>query len=355
MAAQPAAAPEIGPLMEGNVISGKNVAATVRSEVKAEVAALKETYGKVPGLAVVIVGERKDSQTYVRMKKKACEEVGIVSFGADLPGDITQAELLKVVEKFNKDPAVHGILVQLPLPKHIDEETILAAVSLEKDVDGFHPLNIGKLCMKGRTPLFVPCTPAGCMVLLERCGIPIKGKRAVVVGRSNIVGLPAAMLLNERDATVTIAHSRTPNMAEVVKEADIIIAAAGQAQMIKKEWVKPGAAIIDVGTNPIDDPSKKAGYRLVGDADFDDCKEVAGAITPVPGGVGPMTIAMLLHNTLQSGTRHIKDTGAGSSRSSPSSSGQDNGMMYTVAAGGVVAGMALLKACRVATTLLRKQ
>uniref|UniRef100_A0A061R604 Methylenetetrahydrofolate dehydrogenase (NADP+) / methenyltetrahydrofolate cyclohydrolase n=1 Tax=Tetraselmis sp. GSL018 TaxID=582737 RepID=A0A061R604_9CHLO len=294
-----------GAFVDGNVISGKNVAAAVRSEIKQAVERMKEVHGKVPGLAVVIVGERKDSQTYVRMKKKACEEVGIASFGSDLPEDITQEQLIAVVDKYNADPDVHGILVQLPLPSHIDEEAVLSAISIEKDVDGFHPLNIGKLCMKGREPLFVPCTPMGCMVLLERCGVEIKGKRAVVVGRSNIVGLPAAMLLNERDATVTIVHSRTQGMEDIVRQADIVVAAAGQPGMIKREWVKPGAALIDVGTNPVDDPTKKAGYRLVGDCDFEGCRQVAGLITPVPGGVGPMTITMLLKNTLDGAARAL--------------------------------------------------
>jgi 5,10-methylene-tetrahydrofolate dehydrogenase/methenyl tetrahydrofolate cyclohydrolase len=288
-----------------NIIDGKAVAATIRSELTIQVASLREKYGKVPGLAVVIVGERKDSQTYVRMKRKACEEIGINSFAADLPESSTQEDVLAVVQGFNKNPDVHGILVQLPLPKHINEQMILGAISVEKDVDGFHPLNIGRLCMKGREPLFIPCTPLGCIELLERCNIPIKGKRAVVVGRSNIVGMPAAMLLNKRDATVTICHSATKDMAEVVRQADIIIAAAGQPELIKGSWVKPGAAIIDVGTNPVADESKKSGFRLVGDCDYQECSQVAGAITPVPGGVGPMTIAMLMRNTVHVGGMFI--------------------------------------------------
>eukprot|EP00775_Hariotina_reticulata_P007190 gene7190-7404_t len=261
---------------------------------------------QVPGLAVVIVGERKDSQTYVRMKKKACEEVGIASFGADLPETATQQEVLDVVAKLNADPEVHGILVQLPLPKHIDEQLVLSAISVEKDVDGFHPLNIGRLCMKGREPLFVPCTPLGCIELLDRINVPIRGKRAVVIGRSNIVGMPVALLLNKRDATVTICHSATQNMDQIVRQADIVVAAAGQPEIVKGSWLKPGAIVIDVGTNPVDDPTKKAGYRLVGDCAFQECKEVAGAITPVPGGVGPMTIAMLLKNTLSSAARFFE-------------------------------------------------
>ncbi|PNH01280.1 Bifunctional protein FolD [Tetrabaena socialis] len=300
-----APAPASNPFLKGNVIDGKAVAAQIREETAAKVAKLKAQYNRVPGLAVVIVGVRKDSQTYVRMKRKACEEVGIASFGADLLETATQEEVLEVVRGFNENPDVHGILVQLPLPKHLDEQAILGAVSVEKDVDGFHPLNIGRLAMKGREPLFAPCTPLGCIELLDRCGVAIKGKRAVVVGRSNIVGMPAAMLLNKRDATVTICHSATKDMEAIVRQADIIIAAAGQPQLVRGSWVKPGAAIIDVGTNPVDDATKAAGYRLVGDAHFDECKTVAGAITPVPGGVGPMTIAMLLRNTADSGERFL--------------------------------------------------
>ncbi|KAG2494196.1 hypothetical protein HYH03_007554 [Edaphochlamys debaryana] len=339
------------PLMNGNVIDGKAVAAQIRQETAAKVAELKAKYGKVPGLAVVIVGERKDSQTYVRMKRKACEEVGIASFGSDLPDTATQDEVLAVVAGFNANPDVHGILVQLPLPKHIDEQAILGAISVEKDVDGFHPLNIGRLAMKGREPLFAPCTPAGCIELLERCNIPIKGKRAVVVGRSNIVGMPAAMLLNKRDATVTICHSATKDMESIVRQADIIIAAAGQAQLVRGSWVKPGAAIIDVGTNPVDDKTKAAGYRLVGDAHFEECKAVAGAITPVPGGVGPMTIAMLLKNTADSGERFMggkvsvpkakRAARKGLARLLPDR--EQLGPLSAVAAGGLVVGAVLQK------------
>ena len=286
--------------MSAQIIDGKVIAAQIRDEIKADVERMKAATGKVPGLAAVLVGERKDSQTYVRMKKKACAEVGIASFGYDLPADASQEEIKKVVAELNANPAVHGILVQLPLPAHIDEEDVLAAISIEKDVDGFHPLNIGRLCMKRREPLFVPCTPRGCIELILRSGYSIEGQRAVVLGRSNIVGLPAAMLLLHRNATVTICHSRTKNLPEVVREADILIAAVGRAEMVRKDWVKPGAVVIDVGVNAVDDASDPRGYRLVGDVAFDEVKEVAGAITPVPGGVGPMTIAMLLRNTVRS-------------------------------------------------------
>ena len=289
--------------MTAQLIDGKAIAATIRGEIKAEVDEMRAKTGKVPGLAAVLVGDRKDSQTYVRMKKRACEEVGITSFGYDLPGDISQEELLKVVQELNENPDVHGILVQLPLPKHINEEEVLAAISIEKDVDGFHPLNIGRLSMKGRDPLFVPCTPKGVIELLDRSGVTIEGKNAVVLGRSNIVGLPVAMLLLHRNATLTICHSRTPDIPAVTRNADILIAAVGRAEMVKGDWIKPGATVIDVGVNAVDDPTAKKGYRLVGDVDFDSAKAVAGKITPVPGGVGPMTIAMLLRNTMDGAKR----------------------------------------------------
>jgi 5,10-methylene-tetrahydrofolate dehydrogenase/methenyl tetrahydrofolate cyclohydrolase len=237
------------------------------------------------------------------MKKKACAEVGITSFGHDVPADVSQEELLKIVQDLNANPEVHGILVQLPLPDHIDEEEILGAVSLDKDVDGFHPINIGRLSMKRRDPLYAPCTPKGCIELLDRMGVEIEGKRAVVLGRSNIVGLPVAMLLLHRNATLTVCHSRTKDLPGVVREADILIAAVGRAEMVRADWVKPGAVVIDVGVNAVDDPTREKGYRLTGDVAFDEVKEVASMITPVPGGVGPMTIAMLLRNTTDGAKR----------------------------------------------------
>ncbi|KAF9672636.1 hypothetical protein SADUNF_Sadunf11G0063300 [Salix dunnii] len=290
---------------KATVIDGKLIAQTIRSEIAEEVRQLSEKYGKVPGLAVVIVGNRKDSQSYVAMKRKACAEVGIRSFDMNLPEQISEDELVSKVHELNANPDVHGILVQLPLPKHINEEKVLSEISLAKDVDGFHPLNIGKLAMKDREPLFQPCTPKGCLELLHRSGISIKGKRAVVVGRSNIVGLPVSLLLLKADATVTVVHSRSNDQENIIREADIIIAAAGQPMMIKGSWIKPGAAVIDVGTNAIDDPSRKSGYRLVGDVDFEEACKIAGCITPVPGGVGPMTVAMLLKNTLDGAKRVI--------------------------------------------------
>ncbi|KAB2605170.1 bifunctional protein FolD 2 [Pyrus ussuriensis x Pyrus communis] len=285
------------------IIDGKAIAQTIRNEIAEEVRHLSQKYGKVPGLAVVIVGTRKDSQSYVSMKRKACAEVGIKSVDIDLPENVSQDDLIAKVHELNATSDVHGILVQLPLPNHINEEKVLSEISIEKDVDGFHPLNIGKLAMKGREPLFLPCTPKGCLELLSRSGISIRGKKAVVVGRSNIVGLPVSLLLLKADATVTVVHSRTPDPESFIREADIIIAAAGQATMIKGSWIKPGAAVIDVGTNAIDDPSRKSGYRLVGDVDFQEACKVAGWVTPVPGGVGPMTVAMLLKNTLD-GAKH---------------------------------------------------
>ncbi|XP_050363366.1 bifunctional protein FolD 2 [Argentina anserina] len=290
---------------QAKIIDGKAIAQTIRNEIAEEVRHLSQKYGKVPGLAVVIVGSRKDSQSYVSMKRKACTEVGIKSVDIDLPENVSLEDLLAKVQELNVNPDVHGILVQLPLPRHINEEKVLTEISIEKDVDGFHPLNIGKLAMKGREPLFLPCTPKGCLELLSRSGISITGKKAVVVGRSNIVGLPVSLLLLKANATVTIVHSNTPDPEHIIREADIIIAAAGQAMMIKGSWIKPGAAIIDVGTNAVDDPSKKTGYRLVGDVDFQEACKVAGWITPVPGGVGPMTVAMLLKNTLDGAKRVI--------------------------------------------------
>jgi 5,10-methylene-tetrahydrofolate dehydrogenase/methenyl tetrahydrofolate cyclohydrolase len=284
--------------MTAKIIDGKLIAAEIQGEVKVAVEAMQAEYNYTPGLATVLVGEDPASATYVRMKQKRCAEVGIRSIGHNLPADTPQEDLLKLVADLNADPEVNGILVQLPLPKHIDEETILNAIDLTKDVDGFHPVNIGRLAMKGRDPLFIPCTPYGVITLLERSGVQISGAEAVVLGRSNIVGLPVAMLLQKENATVTICHSRTQDLAAHTREADILIAAIGRTEMVTGDMIKPGAAVIDVGINQKEDPTKKRGYRLVGDVEYESAKEVAGAITPVPGGVGPMTIAMLLKNTL---------------------------------------------------------
>ncbi len=285
--------------MSANIIDGKQIGQEIRDEVKTAVDDRLKRGLPAPGLATVLVGENPASQVYVRNKQKACAEVGINSFGHNLPENATQEEVDALVRNLNADPAVNGILVQLPLPRHLDEEKVLSAIDLNKDVDGFHPVNIGRLAQKGREPVFVPCTPAGCMVLLEKAGAQLNGANAVVLGRSNIVGMPVALLLVKANATVTICHSRTRDLPSVVRQADILVAAIGQPEFVKKDWVKPGAVVIDVGINQKEDTSAKRGYRLVGDVAFDEVSEVASAITPVPGGVGPMTIALLLKNTLR--------------------------------------------------------
>jgi len=347
--------------MTAKLIDGTAIAQMVKQEVAAEVAQLKKEYDLTPGLATVLVGENPASKAYVGSKQRACGELGMNSIGRKLLASASQEEVDGVVKALNADPGVHGILVQLPLPSHLDEEKILGAISLEKDVDGFHPLNIGRLSMKGRNPWFVPCTPAGCVELLVRSGVEIQGAEAVILGRSNIVGLPVSMLLLHRNATITICHSRSRDLPGICRRADILIAAVGRTEMVRGDWVKPGAAVIDVGINqkwvadPADrewtcdatgeifiahreDESEKGSrrkigvyceecdkvylkdqepeecqdcsrislfrkYELVGDVDFDEVREVAGHLTPVPGGVGPMTIAMLMQNTLR-GAKH---------------------------------------------------
>ena len=291
--------------MTAKIIDGKAIAAEIRENVAKGVQELIAAGGTQPGLATVLVGDNPASHTYVRMKRKACAKAGIESFHHELPDDASQEDVEELVQTLNADPNVHGILVQLPLPAGLDEERVLRSISIEKDVDGFHPVNIGRLAQKGREPLFVPCTPAGCMILLEKAGAQIEGANAVVVGRSNIVGMPAALLLVKANATTTICHSRTKDLAAVCREADILIAAIGRAEMIRGDWIKPGAYVIDVGMNRVDDPSREKGYRLTGDVAFDEAMEVAAAITPVPGGVGPMTIAGLLNNTLRSAQRTL--------------------------------------------------
>ncbi len=285
--------------MTAELIDGKLTAQKIREEVAAEVARRTAAGKPKPGLATVLVGDRVDSAAYVASKQKACQELGMESFHHALPADVSQTELENLVRKLNDDPSVSGILVQLPLPAHLNEERVLQLVSIEKDVDGFSPINIGRLAQKGREPLFVPCTPSGCIYLLDQAGVQIEGANAVVLGRSNIVGMPMALLLVGRNATVTICHSRTQDLPNIVHRADILIAAIGKTEMVRGDWIKPGAAVIDVGMNDKPDSTKKRGYRLVGDVNFDEAKEVAGWITPVPGGVGPMTIAMLMKNTLR--------------------------------------------------------
>jgi methylenetetrahydrofolate dehydrogenase (NADP+) / methenyltetrahydrofolate cyclohydrolase len=284
--------------MTAQLIDGKAVAAGVRAEV-AEAVKKRLASGKSrPGLATILVGDNPASLSYVRGKHKACAEIGIESYGVNLPATATQEELDQVLQTLKQDPKVHGMLLQLPLPPGFDEARALNLIPMEKDVDGMHPVNAGRLAMKGRDPFFVPCTPLGVMVLLAKSGVQLAGAQAVVLGRSNLVGMPSALLLVRENATVTICHSRTRDLPSVVRQADVLVAAIGRPYMVKADWIKPGAAVIDVGINRVEDASTKTGYRLVGDVDFEAAKEVAGSITPVPGGVGPMTIAMLLQNTL---------------------------------------------------------
>jgi methylenetetrahydrofolate dehydrogenase (NADP+) / methenyltetrahydrofolate cyclohydrolase len=285
--------------MTAQLIDGKQIAQQVRDNVAASVAKRAAAGKSKPTLATVLVGDRADSAAYVSSKQKACAELGMGSVSHRLPADISQDELEKLIRGLNEDKAVNGILVQLPLPSHLNEERVLQLISIEKDVDGFSPINIGRLAQKGREPLFVPCTPCGCIYLLEQAGVRIEGANAVVLGRSNIVGMPAALLLITRNATVTVCHSRTKDIAGVVRQADILIAAIGKMEFVRGDWIKPGAAVIDVGMNSKPDATKKSGHRLVGDVNFEEAKEVAGFITPVPGGVGPMTIAMLMRSTLR--------------------------------------------------------
>jgi methylenetetrahydrofolate dehydrogenase (NADP+)/methenyltetrahydrofolate cyclohydrolase len=281
------------------ILDGKSVAAAVLDECRAETAELLAK-GIRPGLAVVLVGSDPASKVYVGSKARTCTELGFHSLQIELPAETTQEELLQVVRNLNADPAVHGILVQSPPPKHIDEEAVIRAIDPRKDVDGFHPENVAKLVLEDPSG-FVPCTPAGCMKLLEISGIDTAGAEAVVIGRSMIVGKPMALLLvaKNANATVTIAHSRSKDLPGICRRADILIAAVGRPEMVKADWVKPGAVVIDVGINRVEDATKKSGYRLTGDVAYEDVAPLCAAITPVPGGVGPMTIAMLMKNTLQ--------------------------------------------------------
>lgn len=280
-------------------IEGKQVAEAVRASLREEIATLS-AQGHTPGLAVVLVGEDPASQVYVASKVKACAELGLFSQKYALPTETTQEELIALIRKLNADPSIHGILVQSPPPPHINEEAVVLAIDPRKDVDGFHPENVAKLVLEDPTG-FVPCTPLGCMELLRSAGIQTAGAHAVVVGRSMIVGKPMAHLLmsKQSNATVTIAHSRTKNLAEVCRSADIIIAAVGRPEMIKADFVKEGAVVIDVGINRIPDATRPRGYRIVGDVDYEAVAQKCSAITPVPGGVGPMTIAMLMANTVK--------------------------------------------------------
>jgi len=290
--------------MPARIIDGQATAAAIRAEIKAETAALNAR-GIIPGLAVILVGEDPASKAYVAAKAKACAEVGFFSSDYRLPQETTQAELMALIDRLNGDRCIHGILVQLPLPPHLDESQILQAISPDKDVDGFHPINVGKLVLDQET--FLPCTPHGIVHLLVRSGVTLAGAHAVIVGRSNIVGKPLAILLMRKaangNATVTVCHTRTRDLTAHTRRADILVAAIGRPSAITADMVKEGAVVIDVGINRVEDASAAKGYRLCGDVDFNAVKEKAGMITPVPGGVGPMTIAMLLHNTLAAAKR----------------------------------------------------
>ena len=288
------------------IIDGKALAASLRAEIAKGVEGLKAGKGVTPGLAVILVGDNPASVSYVTAKEKACMEAGMASREIRLPADTPEADLLALVRELNADPAVHGILVQLPLPKHIGEKNVIDAIAPEKDVDGFTPVNVGRMMIGEEC--FLPCTPHGIVKLIEFSGMDIAGKHAVVIGRSNIVGKPVAALLSrkETNATVTLCHTGTRDLAHFTRQADIVVVAAGRAGTLTGDMLKPGATVIDVGVNRIEDPSRPRGYRLVGDADFDSCAAVAGAITPVPGGVGPMTITMLLWNTLEAARRSAR-------------------------------------------------
>jgi len=284
--------------MAAHLIDGKAIGAAVRAEIKDRAGEFSARTGIKPNLVTVLVGDDPASRIYVRNKGKACHEAGMLSQQIDLPATLPENDLLAFVAELNADPAVHGILVQLPLPDHINESRVIEAISPDKDVDGFHPVNAGRLLSGG--PCFVPCTPLGIMKMLDHESVSLKGKHAVVVGRSNIVGKPVALLLLARHATVTICHSRTKDLPSVVQSADVVVAAVGRAEMIRGNWLSPGAVVIDVGINRLPDG------KLVGDVAFEEAKEVAGKITPVPGGVGPMTITMLLHNTLEAADRQAR-------------------------------------------------
>ena len=290
--------------MTARIIDGKQVAADMRAELKAETAKLRQQ-GIVPGLGVILVGEDPASRSYVTAKERACEEMGIYSDDNRLSADISQEELMQKVKDMNNDPKINGILVQLPLPKHLNEAEVLLSIDPDKDVDGFHPMNVGKMVVGEEG--FLPCTPHGIIQLLIRSGVKIEGAKVVIVGRSNIVGKPLANMLIQKNpsgnATVTVCHTRTKELANETRQADILIAAAGRPNTITADMVKEGVVVIDVGVNRVDDATKKRGYRLVGDVDFEGVKEKASLITPVPGGVGPMTITMLLYNTVASAKR----------------------------------------------------
>lgn len=294
--------------MTARNIDGKRIAQETRAAAGRAAAELRARSGLVPGLATVLVGDDPASAVYVGSKERACRELGLNSIGIRLPASVSQAELEAQVDLLNERPDVHGILVQMPLPDHLDADAIIDRIRPEKDVDGFNTVNVGLLAQRGRRPRFVPCTPAGVMVLLEHTGLTLAGMDAVVLGRSNIVGLPMAMLLQRADATVTVCHSRTRGLAEHLRRADLLVAAIGKPEFVRADMLKPGAVVVDVGINRVPDPSQAKGYRLVGDVDFAGAREVASWITPVPGGVGPMTIAMLIKQTVQAAEAAARGT-----------------------------------------------
>ena len=295
--------------MTARILDGKVLSLTIQSEIATAAEQLKREHNIVPGLAVILVGDDPASQVYVRNKAKACERVGFHSKTFALPSETAQKYIMDLIKELNKDNAIHRILVQLPLPHHIDENAIINAINTDKDVDGFHPINVGRMVI-GKEDCFLPCTPFGIQTLMMRNGIETGGRHVVIVGRSNIVGKPTAIILMQKavgaDATVTVCHSRTKNLPEIVRQGDIVIAAIGRANFVTADMVSPGAVVIDVGINRVKDFSTKTGYALVGDVDFENVKEVASAITPVPGGIGPMTIAMLLFNTLKAARKTLK-------------------------------------------------
>ncbi|KAK1421553.1 hypothetical protein QVD17_23980 [Tagetes erecta] len=281
-------------------VDGKLIANDIKATLASEVNHMKKSIRKAPGLSVILVGKRKDSASFVRIKKKACEQVGITSDVLTLPEDCTETNVLDVVTELNHKESVHGILVQLPLPRHLSEQKIINAVNVEKDVDGFHPVNIGNLAMTGREPLFIPCTSKGCIEVLHRCGVEIIGKKVVVIGRSNITGLPTSLLLQRYHATVSLVHAFTKNPEEITREADILVSDVGVPNMVRGHWLKPGAVVIDMGSTLVTD---NKGSCVTGDVCYEEAKLKASLITPVPGGVGPVTISMLLYNTVEAAKR----------------------------------------------------
>jgi methylenetetrahydrofolate dehydrogenase (NADP+)/methenyltetrahydrofolate cyclohydrolase len=296
--------------MTAQIISGTEIRKTILAEIKTEVEQMKATYGKVPGLVTILVGSSPASISYVTLKVQTALSLGFHEIQDDQPDNISEADLLALIDKYNNDPDIHGILVQLPLPKHVDEKKVLNAINPDKDVDAFHPVNVGRLMIGGAEAKFLPCTPAGIQELIVRSGTETSGAEVVVVGRSNIVGKPIAMMMAQKgkgaDSTVTIVHTRTKDLAFHCKRADILIVAAGVPDLVKPEWIKPGATVIDVGVNRVGMNEKTGKAILKGDVDFEAAKEIAGKITPVPGGVGPMTIAMLMKNTLRSAQLSMK-------------------------------------------------